>query len=114
MVTKPSVGLTVSAPPIGTTDISIVDPVVVGRDAFSATNHFVDGLVGYMQDILCAVLDTVLDTAKGIYSLGLTSPLILSICMHVLLSHGYGLNSNMLRIKGITNGVSVFNVKEMG
>ena len=68
-ITKISMGLTVSVPPIGTSDLSFIDPVVVGRDVFSVTMGFVDGLVGYIQDMLCTVLDTVLETAKGSYTL---------------------------------------------
>ena len=62
-------GLTVCVPPLGTTDLSFIDPVVVGRDFISVTMDFVDILVGYIQDMLCTVLDTVLETAKGSYTL---------------------------------------------
>ena len=68
-ITKVSMGLNVSVPPGGTADLSFIDPVVVGRDVISVTMGFVDGLVGYIQDMLCTVLDTVLETAKGSYTL---------------------------------------------
>lgn len=49
----------------GTTDISFIDPVVIGRNVFSVTNDFVSGVAGYIQDVLCAILDVILDTIKG-------------------------------------------------
>lgn len=52
-------------PPLGTTDISFIDPVVIGRNAFSATNDFVSGVAAYIQDVLCAVLDVALDSLQG-------------------------------------------------
>lgn len=52
----------------GTTDVSFVDPVVVGRNFFSVTNDFVSGIAGYIQDVLCAIMDVILDTAKGTVS----------------------------------------------
>lgn len=63
----------------GTNDISFIDPVVIGRNAFSVTNDFVSGLFGYIQGVLCAVLDVILDTLKGTQS-GKTS----SDTMHTL------------------------------
>lgn len=57
----------------GKTDLSYVDPVVIGRDVFSVTNEFINGVTGYIQGVLCAVLDTILDVVKGIYSPHLTS-----------------------------------------
>lgn len=47
------------------TDISFTDPVVIGRDVFSAANDTVSGIVGYIQDVLCAILDKILDIIKG-------------------------------------------------
>lgn len=44
-----------------------MDPVVIGRHIFSVTNDTVSGIVGYIQDVLCAVLDGVLDITKGTY-----------------------------------------------
>lgn len=49
----------------GTTDLSFVDPVIIGRNAFSVTNDVVSGVAGHVQDGLCAVLDVLLDTLKG-------------------------------------------------
>lgn len=49
----------------GTTDISFMDPVVVGRNVFSTTNNTVNGIVGYIQDIFCTILDKILDIIKG-------------------------------------------------
>jgi len=49
----------------GTTDISFMDPVVVGRHVFSVTNDTVSGVVGDIRDALCAVVDIVLDITKG-------------------------------------------------
>lgn len=43
-----------------------MDPVVVGRNVFSLTNDTVSRLVGYIQDVLCAIVDSVLDLTKGI------------------------------------------------
>lgn len=57
----------------GKTDLSYIDPVVIGRGVFNVTNELVCGVVGYIQDVLCAVLDTILDVVKGIYSRHLTS-----------------------------------------
>lgn len=51
----------------GTIDISFMDPVVIGRNVFKVTNETVGGAVGYIQDVLCAIIDTVLDTVKGIW-----------------------------------------------
>lgn len=42
-----------------------MDPVVIGRSVFSVTNDTISGIVGYIQDVLCGVLDTVLDVIKG-------------------------------------------------
>lgn len=49
----------------GTTDISFIDPVVVGRNAFSVTNDFVSGVAAHIQDLLCAVLDVIMDSLQG-------------------------------------------------
>lgn len=57
----------------GKIDLSYIDPVVIGRGVFSVTNEFMCGMVGYIQDVLCAILDTILDVVKGIYSPHLTS-----------------------------------------
>ncbi len=50
----------------GKIDLSYIDPVVIGRRVFRVTNEFVGGVVGYIQDVLCAILDTILDVVKGI------------------------------------------------
>lgn len=49
----------------GTTDVSFIDPVVIGRNVFSVTNDFVSGIAGYIQDVLCAIMDVILDTVQG-------------------------------------------------
>lgn len=49
----------------GTIDISFMDPVVIGRNIFHATDDTVRGVVGYIQDVLCATLDTMLDIFRG-------------------------------------------------
>lgn len=54
-------------------DLSYVDPVVIGRSVFNTTNEFMCGVVGYVRDVLCAILDTILAFVKGIYSHHLTS-----------------------------------------
>lgn len=61
---QPSIPMCVSSLS-GTTDISFIDPVVIGRNAFSATNDFVSGVAAYIQDVLCAVLDVTLDSLQG-------------------------------------------------
>lgn len=53
----------------GTTDISFVDPVVIGRNVFKVTNNTVSGIVGYIQDMLSAILDSILDIVKGMCSI---------------------------------------------
>lgn len=50
----------------GTIDVSFVDPVVVGRNVFNVTNDFVSGIAGYIQGVLCAIMDVIVDTFKGI------------------------------------------------
>lgn len=52
----------------GPPDISFIDPVVIGRNVFSAINSFVSGVTGYIQDVLCAILDVTLDTFEGTVS----------------------------------------------
>lgn len=49
----------------GTTDFSFIDPVVIGRNLFGVINETVSGITGYIQDTLCAILDSVLDVFKG-------------------------------------------------
>lgn len=51
----------------GKIDLSHIDPVVLGRGAFNAANEFACGIAGSIQDVLCAVLDNILDVVKGIY-----------------------------------------------
>lgn len=58
----------VSYYPQGKTDLSHIDPVVIGRGAFNAANEFACGVAGCIQDALCAVLDNILEVVKGIYS----------------------------------------------
>ncbi|MED6276149.1 hypothetical protein CHARACLAT_000373, partial [Characodon lateralis] len=61
----------------GTTDISFIDPVVLGRTFFSVINDAVGGIMGYIQDILCAILDTVLDISKGTADIRYADPVVL-------------------------------------
>ena len=49
----------------GTIDISFIDPVVVGRNVFSVTNDFLSGIAEYIQGVLCAILDVILETVEG-------------------------------------------------
>lgn len=42
-----------------------MDPVVVGRDVFSVINDTVNGIVGFIQDVFCAIVDKILDITKG-------------------------------------------------
>lgn len=51
----------------GEVDLSCIDPVVVGRGVFNVTNGFVCGVGSYIRDVLCALLDTILDVVKGIH-----------------------------------------------
>lgn len=51
----------------GATNVSFVDPVVIGRDVFSATNDTVSGIVGYIQDVLSAIIDEILEIIKGMF-----------------------------------------------
>lgn len=50
----------------GIIDLSYIDPVVIGRRVFTVTNELVGGVVGSIQDVICSVINTVLDLAKGI------------------------------------------------
>merc|ERR1711915_460699 len=50
----------------GGTDLSFVDPVVIGRSAFKVTNDFVSGITAHVQELLCSVLDLLLDTVGGV------------------------------------------------
>lgn len=49
-------------------DLSYIDPVVTGRNVFSATNEVICGVEDYIRTKLCAVADAVLDVVKGINS----------------------------------------------
>lgn len=51
----------------GGIDLSYIDPVVIGRRVFTVTNELVGGVVGSIQDVICSIIDTVLDLVKGIY-----------------------------------------------
>lgn len=57
----------------GKIDLSYLDPVVIGRGVFSVTNESASGVVDYIRSVLCAILDSILDVVKGIYSSHLTS-----------------------------------------
>lgn len=50
---------------LGGIDLSYIDPVVIGRRIFTFTNEFVGGVVAYVQDALCIVINAVLDRVKG-------------------------------------------------
>lgn len=52
----------------GTTDVSFIDPVVIGRNVFNVTNDFVSGIAEYIQGVLCATTDVILDTFQGTVS----------------------------------------------
>ena len=49
----------------GNIDLSFIDPVVIGRDVFSVINELMCEVGGYIQDVLCAILDAILDVVKG-------------------------------------------------
>lgn len=49
----------------GATDVSFIDPVVIGRNVFSVTNDFASGIAEYIQGVLCTVIDVILDTYHG-------------------------------------------------
>lgn len=50
-----------------------MDPVVIGRNIFHVTNDTVSGIFGYIQDVLCAIVDMILDVFKGIQCLHIVS-----------------------------------------
>lgn len=50
----------------GSIDLSYIDPVVIGRQVFTVTNEFVGGVVAYVQDAICTVINAVVDGVKGI------------------------------------------------
>lgn len=52
----------------GSIDLSYIDPVVIGRRVFTVTNELVGGVVGSIQDVICNVINTLLDLVKGIYT----------------------------------------------
>lgn len=52
----------------GTADVSFIDPVVIGRNVFNVTNDFVSGIAEYIQGVLCAITDVILDTFQGTVS----------------------------------------------
>lgn len=49
----------------GTTDVSVIDPVTVGRNVFGVVNDFANEIGAYIQDIFCTILDFILDIFKG-------------------------------------------------
>lgn len=51
----------------GNIDLSYIDPVVIGRRVFTVTNELVGGVVGSIQEVICSVINTVMDLVKGIY-----------------------------------------------
>lgn len=44
-----------------------MDPVVIGRSVFSTANDTISGIAGNIQEMLCAVIDTILEVIKGIH-----------------------------------------------
>lgn len=66
----------------GPTDISFIDPVVIGRNVFSVIDNFVSGITGYIQNVLCAILDVTLDTLKGTVSTMLFNPCLICLSNH--------------------------------
>lgn len=44
-----------------------MDPVVIGRGVFSTANDTISGIAGKIQEMLCAVVDTILEVIKGTY-----------------------------------------------
>lgn len=53
----------------GKIDLGYIDPVMIGRGVFNATNEFMCGVASYIQDVLCSILDTTLNVVKGICAL---------------------------------------------
>lgn len=53
---------------VGANDVSFIDPVVIGRNAFRVTNDFVSGIAEYTRGVLCKILDIILDKYHGIVS----------------------------------------------
>lgn len=45
-----------------------MDPVLIGRSAFSTANDTISGIAGHIQEMFCAVRDTILEAIKGITS----------------------------------------------
>ncbi|KAG7267267.1 hypothetical protein CRUP_014996, partial [Coryphaenoides rupestris] len=60
----------------GKTDLSVIDPVVVGRGAFAATNDLTNGVLNYIQGVLCAAVDKILDAGKGAADISITDPVV--------------------------------------
>lgn len=83
----------------GTTDVSFIDPVVIGRNVFHVTNDFVSGIVGYVQSVLCAIIDVILDTAQGTVSVMVSNVYLIYVCFcNVIL---YIVLSTPLHLPGI-------------
>lgn len=51
----------------GKIDLSYIDPVIIGRGLFRVTNNFMSEVVGFIQTVLCLLVDSILDVVKGIY-----------------------------------------------
>ncbi|XP_049917299.1 uncharacterized protein LOC126400552 isoform X2 [Epinephelus moara] len=60
----------------GAVDISYMDPVVVGRSAFSTTNEYVNGIVGSIRDVLCGTIDSILEITKGTTDISFIDPVV--------------------------------------
>lgn len=61
----------------GKLDISYLDPVVIGRGAFTATNDFMSGITGHIQGALCSIVDTLLDVFKGTTDVSFMDPVVI-------------------------------------
>ncbi|XP_053290784.1 uncharacterized protein LOC128451043 [Pleuronectes platessa] len=64
---------TISGISEGKIDLSYIDPVLTGRGVFSVMIEFICGVEDYIQNVLCAIWDTILDVVKGNYSPCLTA-----------------------------------------
>eukprot|EP00066_Takifugu_rubripes_P028619 XP_011617885.1 PREDICTED: uncharacterized protein LOC101078822 [Takifugu rubripes] len=55
-------------------DLSYIDPVVIGRQVFTVTNELVGGVVAYVQDAICTVINAVMDGVKGSVDVSFIDP----------------------------------------
>ncbi|KAF7661276.1 hypothetical protein LDENG_00265520 [Lucifuga dentata] len=61
----------------GTTDISFMDPVIIGRNAISVANDAANGITGKIQELLCAIFDNILDIMKGTTEVSYIDPVVI-------------------------------------